>query len=532
MSCNKKRMLISMVLSCLFLCSTMVSPAHAQKRRDLVKAQFEKNASDALKHAAVLNIIYDQMLNEYVSLNHSLSGKMLSDIKKTVLKLKMYSPHFEKVTRIKLKIVLIYLDFYSGRSQLSVTRKIEKLLKEAPNASDALNTAIILYSCYGEHEKVKDILKGLNGGHKITIVVADTKRSNEIGDPNAIGLTHEKSNPSLSNDHKVRDDVLSNNALSLLTAAMPYELLGQKISSFNFVTSRGGRFQFDAGRGQMLCMLLWRLNGFHAQGGEIKRSDDPRKLLVTSPSFNLMDNLIQFNHLYMHYRTFRKVVFVTGNQDVDSIENWLAIGQMQASIAWPWTSVVIAHAQNRTQWLSHAQYSQLLVLVDGAGIIYYCGPVGGYLPAMLLDRHLETATQLTGLGGMPNGEMPLLRTPLKVTKFTKKLSASSKRALTKPALKSNIKKAIVSKYKRDDDEIKMLSDSIQAQNLLNTATLLKKTNSYNRALGMCDNIIQNYPSTTQEQKAKELIVGILKKKPRLVKYRMNLGLYTGSTLGN
>jgi hypothetical protein len=101
--------------------------------------------------------------------------------------------------------------------------------------------------------------------------------------------------------------------------------------------------------------------------------------------------------------------------------------------------------------------------------------------------------------------------------------------LSKNKVKVSIPKKKTVKPK---DENELLADSVQAQNLLNSAIMLKKTNSYNRALSMCDIIIKDFGNTTQCQTAKELVIDILRKKPRLRKYREDRNLYVGSTLGN
>ena len=539
---NKKNKSISIALSCLLLFTAMILPVNAQNRRQnnaSVGTQLAKNKSNAKMHAASLQVIYDQILKEYVTENIRLSGKMLSDIKKTVTKLKVYQAYFEKSDRIKLKTVLIYLDYYSGKSKSTVMRNVAKLLKEAPDKNNVTSTAIIMYLCFGEYEEAIAILKRLDAGKQIMLSSQPAVQKHRIVDPNTASkkrLTTNNTNRYLENNETLvysqmnasQNSPSAFKGLNLLTGAMEYKLLGQKISTFNFTTIHGGTYQFDAGQGQILCMFLWSLKDHEIEGEKMYLSPDTPKTLVTLPTLNLKKNLSQFNHLFVRYRQYRKIAFLTGNLDTHNAENWLAIGKFQAKTPWPWAAVAIEHPDNRKQWPVHRQFRQLLVMVDHGGTVFYCGPVGGYLPLMLLDIQMENATPLLGLGGMPSGDVTISKSSPGV------VNAQVRELPAKPTLSKNKVKVSIPKKKtvKPKDENELLADSVQAQNLLNSAIMLKKTNSYNRALSMCDIIIKDFGNTTQCQTAKELVIDILRKKPRLRKYREDRNLYVGSTLGN
>lgn len=530
---NKRYRITCYILLNVLFFGAIISPASAQNQRNnesTVGSQLAKNKNDAKMHAASLQAIYEQILKDYVTENIPLSGKMLNDVKKSVTKLKVYQAYFEKGDRLKLKTVLIYLDYYSGKSKTTVLRNVARLLKEAPNEKDVTDTAIIMYLCFGEYDKAAILLKRLGGGQEIIVSSEPAVQAYTVADPNA---GPKKQYKAIENESAYKilnapsDSSLKFNGLNLLTGGMPYELLGQKISSLDFTTTHGGTYQFKTGQGQILCMLLWSLKNHNVKGEKVYLSPDAPEMLVTPPSLNLQNNIVQFNHLFMVYREYRKIAFLTGNLDAYNVNNWLALSKVQAKTPWPWPSIAIAHADNRAQWPKHHQYSQLLVMVDPKGTVFYCGPVGGYLPFMLLDIQMVNATSLPGLGGIPGDEVTKKALPRPVIKVPEKSPSSIPKFSEEVINREKVKRAVKPK-----SENEKLADTVQAQHILNSAIMLKKTLSYNRALTMCDRIIKDFGDTVECQQAKELVVAILKIKPRLRKYREERGLYVGSTLGN
>ena len=109
---------------------------------------------------------------------------------------------------------------------------------------------------------------------------------------------------------------------------------------------------------------------------------------IPNVAFDLDTNVNQFRDLFLNHINQGKIGFVGVNYDTSISQ----VKQMLFEQPLPWPTCLKAEGVNTQQWKLPNIAGALLLLVDTKGKIRYIGPVGGFLPQMLLDMELGKAT--------------------------------------------------------------------------------------------------------------------------------------------
>ena len=291
---------------------------------------------------------------------------------------------------------------------------------------------------------------------------------------------------------------------------MPYTHLGQTFQSLNVRNVNGSLYQFDSGQGEVLCALLWTLpqeekssrSSSLQEGGQGGHQMPVQDIVV-----DLWGNVDQFRTLYRFHRQSGKAQFVTVNLDAATSENIQQVEELFMEKPWPWVNFIAQDSGHTSEWKLKGQYSQAMVIVDPAGTIRYMGPVGGFLPLMLLDAQLEKATARQGM--MPAVAQKKEKEPVvQVASPEKKVSQTKQPESTLANSPSPT------------------PSSRQAKQILEAARV-KKRISKRGALNMYDDIISRFGDTQEAQIARMQIKAICRKDSRLKKERTKAGKYTG-----
>jgi hypothetical protein len=153
-----------------------------------------------------------------------------------------------------------------------------------------------------------------------------------------------------------------------------------------------------------------------------------------------------------------------------------------------------------------------MMLVSTKGEVSYVGPVGGYLPQMLLKRELARA-RVAGAGAPkpPAVQATPEPTPADASEAVETAVAPELEVPQVPAEPSD-----------------SAAERQQAQQMLSVAQVRRRI-SPNAALGMCDQVLERWPDTPEAEEARALIRSILEegRNQDLLEQRKQQGKYTG-----
>jgi hypothetical protein len=325
--------------------------------------------------------------------------------------------------------------------------------------------------------------------------------------------------------------------LNLAVKCMPGDNLGEDFGSLNLRALDSTYFYFETGKGQILCVFLWTLP-FKAEGpeggmpGEFGRGGparpgfgEPRGMMSTpyrggAPgmpgmegkstipqiAFDLTTNLEQYRQLMLQNSMHGRMFFMTANLDAANQTTWYRVLTTFTEEPWPWANCMVNDPTNSPQWTIKQRYSPIMAIVDTHGKIRYMGPVGGFLPRMLLTLELMKSKPLEAMAP-PAPPQPVGATPQPSPEAAAAAQAPAPAAETKPA------------------EPAKVSDP-QAKSMLQTIYLKKKISPVS-SLQMCDELMTRYPDSLEADEAKLIIKSILSTRSNLVDQRKKEGKYTG-----
>lgn len=321
--------------------------------------------------------------------------------------------------------------------------------------------------------------------------------------------------------------------LQLPLEFMPYELIGQSLDSLNLSNTNGTVATFETGKGQVLCALVWTLPGDSGNRSRSSRSSKDDELGIQKVEADFWENLDQFRDWYRHYLNSGKVHFLGINLNSPRAQLNQKITDVFAETPWPWANCMADMPANKSQLPFREKVDHMLMMVDTQGKIMYTGPVGGYLPRLLLEKEISVA--------VPDSRMAFPDLPYQVydpnaipAKSVKRSQASMKVARvesteidkTPSGLEKRATEPSAVDRREDDDTESELADDIQAERLMELARVQKRMSPRN-ALKHYDEVLERFPHTIQAKRTKVAIRSILRSKPRLRKEREQEGKYVG-----
>ncbi len=340
--------------------------------------------------------------------------------------------------------------------------------------------------------------------------------------------------------------------LNLPVEYMVSQELGKDFASMNLRSVNGSYFPIASGKGQIFCALLWTSSGPHPQSttprlpgirstssrhsteinfrdeedfygrGYSSRSRMPTTARsgvsgqareISNVAFDLDTNVNQFRDLFLHHINEGKIGFVGINYDTSISQ----VKQMLFEQPLPWPTCLTAEGVNRQQWPLPNIAGALLLLVDTKGKIRYIGPVGGFLPQMLLDMELGTATTAKAeVPDIPTMSDPSSEPNVHIRK--KPVSAPPAIARKTPGTRSGTSQVVT-----------LTGSNLEARNLLRAAQMQRRLTPIS-ALRSCDEVLERWPNSPEAQEAKVMIKSLLEhgRLPNNIKEeRTRQGKYVG-----
>ena len=186
-------------------------------------------------------------------------------------------------------------------------------------------------------------------------------------------------------------------------------------------------------------------------------------------------------------------------------------------------------------WMEKVEH--MLMMVDTTGKIMYTGPVGGFLPRLLLEKELVTAVADTHMA-LPDvpalADLPDDPNAIPVESVTRAApgmkvardeSGDARRTLPERIEPEKPSASAPNERSADNEEVE-LADDINAERLMEMARVQKRLSPRN-ALKYYDEVLERFPHTQQARRAKIGIRSILRSKPRFRKERQEQGKYVG-----
>lgn len=247
---------------------------------------------------------------------------------------------------------------------------------------------------------------------------------------------------------------------------------------------------------------------------------------IPNVAFDLDTNVNQFRDLFLNHINEGKIGFVGINYDTSISQ----VKQMLFEQPLPWPTCLKAENVNVKQLPDIV--GALLLLVDTKGKIRYIGPVGGFLPQMLLDMELAKAT--TTIAEVP--DIPVMSSPIPsgFSGMGKGKSSDKKGILSflsggrgkktgsdqtvmvtnfdsPPEPNVPVRKKPVSPpptISRKTPNVTLNGSNPQARNLLRAAQVQRKLTPIS-ALRSCDQVLERWPNSREAQEAKVMIKSLL-----------------------
>jgi hypothetical protein len=530
----------------------------------------EREVTDAANH--IEKNILKKML-EMVAELKPLNERDVEDIKLELKDTSRYHIKFDNDQKANVMLVEAYLAHFSGNQEEAMSL-ISKALKLAPENQDVSDSAIVLGLLYEDYELVRPILEE----RCPVIEEEEVKRegdldSDDLQEPNTIDESAqtdesqpEETKKRTSKWSRDRDDrqtgtdrtkrpvappkntaqkrtpARSNpmqyygrqsGVLKLPVEHMPGDYLGKDFNRVVVRNMNGSYFYFEPGQGQILCTLLWSLREKEntGRGGGIDMSgymqmmagstqSRTRDEKIPEPAFDLKTNVNQFGDIFTDLILTGKVGFLSLNQDSSTDPDEIA--DILTDGSWPWSSCTVAEPMNQSQWNLTSRVTPVMMMVDTKGKVRYVGPVGGFLPRMLMAA--EMAQAQAGVGVPPLAAL----STLKLGDGDKGLQEMMKQAVGK------MKKELAGSVSQDMNELLDEPNSITeettpepvkaparksiggkesnsfARQMMDLAEVQKKLTP-RKAKETYESVIEKYPDSLEAEEAKINIEQLIKR---------------------
>jgi len=541
----------------------------------------EQEVRDAASH---IEKVLEMVLERVADLK-GLTAQDVEDIKLELEDSRRYFVKFEPEQKASVTLIEAFLAHFSGNQQEALSL-IAKALKAAPDNENISDSAIVLGLLYEDYELVRPILAKRcpvveQEEEEEELQDESEVDEGELQEPNTAepGQAMPQEAPATKEKPKKRTSVWSKSAdgtepaaeessnssarktstrkkkestpaaanpmmymmgmgtsktvLKLPVLAMPGENLGQDFQRVILRNLNGSYFYFEPGQGQILCALLWSTgkktgsrpmnpNDYIQQmmSGMAKSRPRDQEKIIPKPEFDLKGNASQFGDLFTEMAMSGKVGFLSVNQDAVKDPAKLADILMEGS--WPWSSCVISDPVNQSQWNLTSRVAPVMMMVDTKGKVRYVGPVGGFLPQMLLQAELAQAKAGAGVPSLAAlGDLKL--------GAGQNMEALMKQAMEKLGGESagELPKADPNDLLEEPNTAESEAEAAAAPSAVSTGTAGKESDPFARqlmdvanvqkmltprnAMETFSSVIENYPNSLEAEEAKINIEQLKKK---------------------
>ena len=183
--------------------------------------------------------------------------------------------------------------------------------------------------------------------------------------------------------------------------------------------------------------------------------------------------------------------------------------------AWPWPNCMANNPFNQQSWRIEGVYSPVTMLVGTDGTIRYVGPIGGFLPQMLVKQETELV-MAAQMEATTDGGAEMQQLLDQAQQMLQGQSAEIEEAVDEDSAGESTAEAPVQQRQSNAQAANILRGA-QAQRIL----------SPRRACQLCDDVLDTYPDSLEADEARLMIESMLRRNNRLREEREAQGLYVG-----
>ena len=541
------------ILGCLLVLGLAVSQAGPLSAQNYSEEEMMMGAPgrmqqgmDVTRAAQNARTLTNRIL-QYVSTNQPLQVGDVNHIKENLLsEISRFQGKFQTEDKALLYLARAYLAHYSGE-QDEALKLAQQAQRIAPENSDINDSIIVLALCYEKYSLVQGILRKREAG-------ASAKKqelASKWGDPAG------RSGPTGSRRPAPRSDprmASSAGILNLPVDHMPYENLGKDFHSVQLQTVNGSYFFYEPRQGPILCLLLWEALGEETEKTESRRAPPSRSVRKRTPpvmdeemmeaglmapswgsrsartmehdvpqvGFDLQTNAEQFKDIFGKGILSGKIEAVAIN--FNSTYDKAKVVRTLIEEPWPWATCMASAPANQTHWNLEVSVTPVMMIVGTEGKIRYVGPVGGFLPQMLIGMEWDKAHARAEMAPPQVTSPAEAATPSQGGFIGQMLGGANQE--TSAAFGAGIGSTPSAVQPGPAPRTETKISNPQAQKILQTAYVQKKM-SKRLALRSCDKVIESYPDSIEADQAREMIRNMIRADSRMKEERKKQGKYIG-----
>jgi len=356
--------------------------------------------------------------------------------------------------------------------------------------------------------------------------------------------------------HSRRGRTRSQAVLNFLVDYIMYQDLGKDFQKLQLQSINGSFFYYEPGKGQVLCILFWTIPADNKSTPKISRSypqvrrragnsENATDDILYQPAEDLETNADQFKYFFSQYKLNDHISTSPGRISLLGVNCNMLFGDISEGISqvfvdnpWPWFNCLYDTDFNLQQLRTIKAGSPIMMIVGAAGKICYMGPVGGVLPRMILERELQktapSSSAVLKAPSRPTTSPPSEKASSGPGQTTKKLfgwlSQNNDNKSSAPEASGAVSPPTTNATAPPAPANKPAQEKVsnhQANQMIQVAHIQRKAFMNNKALELCDTILERWPDSLEADQAKELIKSILDKHPQLIKQRRTQSKYIG-----
>ncbi|MBN1435654.1 MAG: hypothetical protein JW936_01140 [Sedimentisphaerales bacterium] len=321
-------------------------------------------------------------------------------------------------------------------------------------------------------------------------------------------------------------NAFSESVLELPVDYMPYQMLGQSIEQLQLQDINSSFFLYQPDGTDMLLILLWALPEDEGDLGSGRSSSRNDQFALTEDiefevETELNEVLGQFQQLF--YLSQMSGIGRELAINMDSFSRRMAVAEASLQNAWPWANCMANNPMNRRTWQIDGTYSSVVMFVGADGVIRYVGPIGGFLPRILLDQEAELVIaarrEIMDEAG-ENMQRLFNQTQQRVQDRATRRQRPAEESAEGSDEEAAVEEAVT------EPPVQERQSNMQAENILRGARA-QRIVSPRRACEMCDEVLDQYPDSLEADEARLMIESMLRRDSDLREEREAQGLYVG-----
>ena len=295
----------------------------------------------------------------------------------------------------------------------------------------------------------------------------------------------------------------SESMLDFHTESVMIDLLGQTIGAGELTCLNGSKVSYNFDGSNALCFLLWK-----AEAGKLLENSDNKGRSMISTSVNMAasrnsrrknsktedtttSRIKSYSDLFVSHFENERIRFVGVN--LNNIYNKKGVMKQFLTSPWPWAQVMADEPKNEAivDFLSLRIEDPTVVIIGPEGAIYYAGSPMGFLPKMVLASTfamggIESAEPTANGSDVTSNDQGQTETAVAVEQIPEPEQVAEKQ------VKEN-----------KPEELNPRADSLYQMAQFHQRA--GKFIGYKKMIEYCRQLFEEYPDSSQAQKAQRLI---------------------------